>query len=160
MYSFLLSSHSTLNLFNMKTFLKENFFKFMIGLSALILSIAVLMYIISITKSPLSLNERVTGDPIRIGRLEVAEYDFPKYMEWEDAIKSCKALGSGWRLPTKNELKFLFKNKGKIGNIAPDGYWSRTVYDDTDAWCIYFDNGENKHKIITNLSCTRAVRSF
>jgi hypothetical protein len=70
----------------MKTFLKENFFKFMIGLSALILSIAVLMYIVSITKSPSSLNERITGDPIRIGRLEVAQYDLPEYMTWTQAI--------------------------------------------------------------------------
>jgi hypothetical protein len=144
----------------MNRFLKENFFKIMIGLSALIGSIAILIYIVSITKSPSSLNERVTGDPIRIGRLEVAQYDLPKYMKWGDAIESCKALGSGWRLPTKNELKFLFKNKDKIGGFAPEGYWSRTVYDDTDAWCIQFDDGENTHHIITTLSCTRAVRTF
>jgi len=48
----------------MKTFLKENFFKFMIGLSALILSIAVLMYIISITKSNTSSEDNIIGKPI------------------------------------------------------------------------------------------------
>ena len=74
----------------MKTFLKENFFKFMIGLSALIVSIAILMYIISITKSPSSLNERITGYPIRIGRLEVAQYDFPKAMKCDVAREVCQ----------------------------------------------------------------------
>jgi len=144
----------------MNSFLKENFFKLLIGSSILILSIAVLIYIVTATQTSPSANDKIIGDPIRIGKLEVAQFDFPEYMEWVDAIESCKALGSGWRLPTKNELKFLFKNKNKIGGFAPEGYWSRTVYDDTDAWCIQFDDGENTHHIITNLRCTRAVRSF
>ena len=37
----------------MKTFLKENFFKFMIGLSVLIVSIAILMYVLSIILPPI-----------------------------------------------------------------------------------------------------------
>ena len=144
----------------MNSFLKENFFKLLICSSILILSIAVLLYIVTATQTPPSANDKIIGEPIRIGKLEVAQFDFPKYMKWVDAIVSCKALGSGWRLPTKNELNFLFKNKDKIGGFAPEGYWSRTVYGDTDAWCIQFDDGENTHHIITTLSCTRAVRTF
>ena len=150
----------------MKTFLKENFFKFMIGLSALILSIAVLMYIISITKSPSSLNERITGDPIRIGRLEVAEFDFPKYMIWDEAVGACKALGSGWRLPTKSELNLLYKYKDKIGSFAPEGYWSRSRVDKSvgsfdEAWCQSFADG-HQYSIgfSENTSLVRAVRTF
>jgi hypothetical protein len=143
----------------MKTFLKENFFKFMIGLSALILSIAVLMYIISITKSPSSLNERVTGAPIRIGRLEVAQYDFPEYMTWSQAVKSCKALESGWRLPTKSELNLLYKNKDKIGGFGPEVYWSRSDKDEENAWGQSFDGGSSDY-YKGNLSPVRAVRSY
>ena len=150
----------------MKTFLKENFFKFMIGLSALIVSIAILMYIISITKSPSSLNERITGDPIRIGRLEVAEFDFPEYMIWDEAVGACKALESGWRLPTKNELKFLFKNKDKIGNIAPESYWSRSAVNNDnnyvdEAWVHDFADGDQYLTDINEYSrLVRAVRGF
>lgn len=144
----------------MNTFLKENFFKLLIGSSILILSIGLLIYIVTATQTPPSANDKIIGEPIRIGKLEVAQFDFPEYMKWGDAIESCKAIGGGWRLPTKNELNFLFKNKDKIGGFAPEGYWSRTVYDDTDAWCIQFSNGEESHHLITTLSCTRAVRTF
>ena len=144
----------------MNSFLKENFFKLLIGSSILILSIAVLIYIVTATQTPPSVNDKIIGEPIRIGKLEVAQFDFPKYMSWVDAIVSCKALGSGWRLPTKNELNFLYKNKDKISGTAPESYWCRTVYDDTDAWCIQFSNGEESHQINTTLSCTRAVRTF
>ena len=144
----------------MKTFLKENFFKFMIGLSALIVSIAILMYIISITKSPSSLNERVTGDPIRIGRLEVAQYDLPEYMTWTQAIKSCKALESGWRLPTKSELNFLYKNKDKIGNFANLTYWSSTEGDYRYGWGQGFHSGKQYGYDKYKYGGVRAVRAF
>jgi len=149
----------------MKTFLKENFFKFMIGLSALIVSIAILMYIISITKSPSSLNERITGDPIRIGRLEVAEFDFPEYMLWDDAVIACKALGSGWRLPTKSELNLLYKNKGKIGGFAPEGYWCRSrvynSYEDDNVWAQNFASGfQYGTDMNEHLNLLRAVRAY
>ena len=150
----------------MKTFVKENFFKFMIGLSALIVSIAILMYIISITKSPSSLNERITGDPIRIGRLEVAEFDFTKYMKWPNARRACKALGSGWRLPTKSELNLLYKNMDKIGGFAPEGYWSRSRVEKSlgsidKAWYQSFADGKQCSIGFSEYtSLVRAVRTF
>ena len=148
----------------MKTFLKENFFKFMIGLSALIVSIAILMYIISITKSPSSLNERVTGDPIRIGRLEVAEFNFPKMMDWYEAKKACANLGSGWRLPTIEELNLMYLNKDKIGGFANSGYnsgyWSSAEYSNGDAWLQYFDRGFQDFNGKNYNGNVRAVRSF
>ena len=152
----------------MKTFLKENFFKFMIGLSALIVSIAVLIYIVSITKSNTSSEDNIIGKPIRIGRLEVAQYDFPEYMTWSQAVTSCKALGRGWRLPTKSELNLLCKNKDKIGYFTPDVYWSITIYDDESFndelyryCCIIFSSrGIQTWNSSTSICCTRAVRSF
>ena len=112
----------------MKTFLKENFLKFMIGLSALILSIAVLIYIVSITKSNTSSEYNIIGKPIRIGRLEIAQYDFPKAMKWDIAREVCQKLGEGWRIPTKSELNLIYKNKYKIGGFINDYYWSSKEY--------------------------------
>ena len=112
----------------MKTFLKENFFKFMIGLSALIVSIAILMYVVSKTQSNTSSEDNIIGEPIRIGRIEVAQYDFPKAMKWDDAREVCKKLGKGWRIPTKSEINLLYKNKDKIGGFVKDYYWSSIEY--------------------------------
>ncbi len=170
MHSFLLYSHSNLNLFNMKTFLKENFFKFMIGLSAFIVSIAILMYIISITKSPSSLNERVTGDPIRIGRLEIAEFDFINGLNYYEARKACKKLGYGWRLPTKYELNLMYLNKDKIGGFEDfayrsSTYWSGKNYNHLEttnekSWIQSFANGYRFYFSNDANCCVRAVRSF
>ena len=150
----------------MKTFLKENFFKFMIGLSALIVSISVLIYIVSKTQSSISREEKIIGEPIRIGKLEVAQFDFPKYMIWVEAVYACKALGSGWRLPTKSELNLLYKNKDKIGGFAPENYWSRSRVDKSlgsidEAWYQSFADGDQDSIGFSEYtSLVRAVRSF
>jgi hypothetical protein len=39
------------------------------------------------------------------------------YMNWQEAINACKALGNGWRLPTKDELNVVYKNKDKFGDF-------------------------------------------
>jgi len=81
----------------------------------------------------------VEGNHIKIGDSLVAFWsDFPNKMNWEDATEACKALGAYqnkvWRLPTKDELNLLFKNK----NILPlhDGYyyWSSTKENSANAW--------------------------
>ena len=70
---------------------------------------------------------------IKIENLEVAEYDFRKTMNWEDAVKACDELGRGWRLPDKDELNILLKNHYIIGNFTYWDYWSCTeefMFDD------------------------------
>jgi hypothetical protein len=150
----------------MKTFLKENFFKFMIGLSALILSIAVLIYIVSITKSNTSSEDNIIGKPIRIGRIEVAQYDFPKAMKWDIAREVCQKLGEGWRIPTKSELNLIYKNKYKIGGFINDYYWSSKefetdYYDNSSKPLIKrFNDGSEMESWKVDLRYFRAVRSF
>ena len=150
----------------MKTFLKENFFKFMIGLSALIVSIAILMYIVSITKSNTSSEDNIIGKPIRIGRLEIAQYDFPKAMKWDIAREVCQKLGEGWRIPTKSELNLIYKNKYKIGGFINDYYWSSTEYDADDddnsskPLIKRFNDGSEMQSWKDELRYLRAVRSF
>jgi hypothetical protein len=71
-------------------------------------------------------SSKIIGNPIKIGKLKVAQYDFPTSMKWNDAKKACADLGSGWRLPTKDELSLLYENKDKIGGFADNFYWSST----------------------------------
>jgi hypothetical protein len=76
-----------------------------------------------------------------IGNLEVADIVFPEKMYWKEAKKACTSLGEGWRLPTKDELNFLFENKDEIGGFTENYYWSSTetkgVY---SAWIQLFDD--------------------
>ena len=62
-------------------------------------------------------------------------------MNWDEAIVVCKKLGTGWRLPTKDELNMLYKNKEEIGGFADANYWSSTEYDNFNAWIQYFSGG-------------------
>ena len=71
-------------------------------------------------------SKKIIGKPIQIEHLEVAQNDFPKEMTWNEAKKACYALGSRWRLPTKDELNLLYTNRKKIGGFTYDFYWSST----------------------------------
>ena len=106
---------------------------------------------------------KIIGTPINIGNLEVAQNDFPEYMTWSQAVKSCKALGSGWRLPTKSELNLLYKNKDKIGGFGDyQYYWSSTKFSNDYAWVQSFNHGGqyDANKNYSYGSGVRAVRSF
>ena len=62
-------------------------------------------------------------------------------MNWHEAIVACKKLGAGWRLPTKDELNMIYKNREEVGGFASNFYWSSTELDVNFAWFQYFFNG-------------------
>ena len=101
------------------------------------------------------------GYPIsRIGSLLIAQNDLSNEMNWEDAKTACEALGDGWRLPTKDELNILFKNKRKIGGFAVGYYWSSTE-NYADAWKQFFHgSGTQTGGRKMSYSSVRAVRDF
>ena len=46
---------------------------------------------------------------------------------WQGALNYCASLGSGWKLPSDDELWSLYNNN--LGSILPNniwGYWSST----------------------------------
>ena len=50
--------------------------------------------------------------------LEIQKYDlYDKKVTWNQV-----AIPNGWRLPTRKELKFMCKNKKKIGNFKTNRY--------------------------------------
>ena len=114
-------------------------------------------------------SSKIIGTPIKIGKLEVAQNNFPKDMNWNDAVKACANLGSGWRLPTKDELNLMYLNKDKIGGFASDYYWSSTEYvflgEPTSAWIQGFSDGHQYETYkgeddLNNPHYVRAVRTF
>ena len=83
----------------------------------------------------------ILGNPIRIGKLEVAQFDFPQKMNWSDARKACAKLGDGWSLPTIMELRLLYQNQVKIGGFSNSYYWSSTETGVENAWRHNFGFG-------------------
>ena len=64
--------------------------------------------------------------------LEAAPPDFEFSANWNSANEMCKLLNingfTGWRLPTRDELSFMYlnlKQKG-LGGFGNDTYWSST----------------------------------
>jgi hypothetical protein len=101
------------------------------------------------------------GNPIKIGKLEVAQYDLPHKMNWHDAKKACAKLGKGWSLPSKAELSLLYQNQVKIGGFSNSYYWSSTETDIAHAWRHNFGFGMSGYIADKgNEYFVRAVRVF
>ena len=110
----------------------------------------------------------IIGKPIKIANLLVAENDFPRELNWNDANKACRALGNGWRLPTKAELNVLYKNRRKIGRFMDNFYWSSTELPNenndnltpANAWSQNLYNGYSRYGDFSkdNSNKIRAVR--
>ena len=62
-------------------------------------------------------------------------------MTWYNAMESCKNLGDGWMLPTKEELNLMYRKKENLRILPLHGYWSCDEYDITSAYYKYFFTG-------------------
>ena len=103
----------------------------------------------------------IIGKPIRLQNFEVAQYDFDREeMTWEKAKAKCYRLGKGWRLPTKNELYDMYKNKDRIRGFAEDYYWSSTEDGYGSAWNQDFFSGSQASTSKFAKSYVRAIRDF
>ena len=105
--------------------------------------------------------ENIIGVPIKIGNLEVAQYDFPNKMNWYEANRAFHKLGDGWRLPTKDELNTLYQNKTAIGGFENDFYWSSTQSINlVTAWFQNFYDGGQYSNGKDDTYYVRAIRAF
>ena len=104
-------------------------------------------------------SSQIIGIPKIIGNLKVAQNDFPKLMNWNDAVSACANLDSGWRLPTKDELYILYLKADTIGGFQITNYWSSTKLDPQSAFHCYFFNGYESGVNMTNLYNVRAVKT-
>ncbi len=70
-------------------------------------------------------------------------------MIWNDAMKIDEQLGEGWRLPTQDELKIIYKTLGQgannVGEFADELYWSATPYDANQARLVRFSDGNTSY---------------
>ena len=118
--------------------------------------------------APVEVEEQfsIVGTPVKFCNLEIAENNFPKLMNWDEANEACKSLGEGWRLPSKDELVILgnkdnYLNGRLIYHLVSDNfYWSSTEKDINFAWYIFFSNCSVGNANKNHNGYARAVRSF
>jgi hypothetical protein len=96
------------------------------------------LFLCCLCKGQTSYKDSIIGTPIIIGNLVVAQYELPYGASWDQAKKECKLLGKGWRLPNKEELNLIFKNRDKIGFYFSELYWSSTEVNSKEALCQDF----------------------
>jgi hypothetical protein len=74
-------------------------------------------------------------------KIQIADNDLDKKMDWHSAQIFCSKLGEGWRLPSITELEIIFKelHQQGIGGFKPDYYWSSNpAGNDETAWYYWF----------------------
>ena len=81
---------------------------------------------------------------------------------WPHAGDAAGSYGSGWRLPTKDELNQLYLKTTVVGGFAEFSilYWSSTEASSDDAWWQNRYDGEQGHGSKYSLGRVRAVRAF
>ena len=106
-------------------------------------------------------NDFATGS-IKIGNLEIMPNDIHPVlgMSWNNAKEACEALGDGWRLPSKDELNILYRNRDKIGGLTGFNYWSSTEVSTGLAWYQNLTLGTQSSNYGYHTYSVRAVRSF
>jgi hypothetical protein len=92
-------------------------------------------------------------------KFEVYSEDLGEH-NWEDAKKVCEDLGDGWRLPTREELHFMWINRRTVGDFANNYYWSYSEVNSKSAWYQDFSTGRQSNNYKNDICYVRAVRDI
>jgi hypothetical protein len=107
------------------------------------------------------MSKQIIGATKKLLKIEIAEFDFPLTMNWNDAMKECEKLGNAWRLPDPEELNLIYINKDKIGNLEGEYYWTSKEFEsgDDDVWFKDFNEGTVDFCKMKYLNSVRDVRN-
>lgn len=88
-------------------------------------------------------------------KIDLYENVVTTYMTWDEANKYCSDLADGWRLPTKDELIYMFNNYGyAFGNY---GCWG-DKFDSEYSWSVGFKTGNIYLNPVNNVNYLIPVR--
>ena len=104
----------------------------------------------TIGNKPIVLSMEVT----KTVKFEVAKESIKGSYTFDEANEI--AFNDGWRLPTIDELRAMYKAKV----ITRECYWSSTEYTSNSAWNYYFHIGNSYTNNKTNTYRVRAVRTI
>ena len=107
----------------------------------------------------------ITSDGLHGKAMSVSETN----CNWDNAKTWCANLGPAWKLPTKDELLVIYRNKAVIDSaLKTNGYttlssgwcWSSEWYDEFCAWGVRMRDGctGNPDKYLSTY--VRAVSAF
>jgi hypothetical protein len=100
----------------------------------------------------------------RCDSLEVMTKDLNGKMTWNEAKRACQNLGDGWRLPTIQELYFMYDKRDEIGGLVKDQnsyYWSSDEDEDYGvAGYFRFNLGTANYNYKNDTCYVRAVRDL
>lgn len=88
---------------------------------------------------------------------EIADKSTEKKMDWNDAVEYTKALGDGWRLPTKDELNEIYNSEN---DFVGSYYWSSTENYGSYVWVQNLSGGFQGNLIKCASTYVRAVRNI
>jgi hypothetical protein len=82
-------------------------------------------------------------------------------LDWYEAEPYCKSLGTGWHLPSKEIMDYVYDNRSKLGPDYSfshhDYYWTSTTEDD-EAWLIHMEDGRSSSDFKFHECYVRAVK--
>jgi hypothetical protein len=110
----------------------------------------------------------IIKNPVSLAELQIAENNFPKRMNWNEAMSSAKNLGRGWRLPSVFELELIrtelySKKKGNLPD-AEDGYYQKYWSSELDenglnVWTVSMHEDNKETFGLDNIFFVRAVKN-
>jgi hypothetical protein len=106
----------------------------------------------------LEITNNISGE-----RLQVAPNDFGDRYKLYDAVKACDKLGSGWRLPTIEELRIMYKELHikKKGMFKEYSYLGITKADIVEASVFDFKDGDEYEYIHSSYGyLVRPIRDY
>lgn len=81
--------------------------------------------------------------------------------KWDEADEACKKLGSGWRMPTKDELDKLYKANVTLQILSSYFFFHSSTEDSPGVvWRQSLSSGNVKTGYKTSTGSTAAVKSF
>ena len=83
----------------------------------------------------------IIGTPIKFGNIEVAEFDIPGELSWDEAKNGTEKFSDGWRLPTDIELFAIYAKKQDFPNLINSNYWTSIENANNTAICYDFKDG-------------------
>lgn len=96
-------------------------------------------------------------------------YNWSGWFTWDEAMQWVSLMGSGWRLPTKDEGEAMANQHEAVCaaikafgvNEAPElWYWTSTEHGASRAWYFYLVNGDVYVSGRSDYCCVRAVRAI
>lgn len=96
--------------------------------------------------------------------LEAAPSDVGDPVEWDTAMPTALDYTSNglsdWYLPTKDDLNEMYVQRGKVGGLAKDYYWSSSMSAPGSAHMQYFNGGKRSIATYSSLYRVRPIRAF